>query len=237
MEPTFSAPLASLELSQSLTTLFNKMAKYDQHCRGLQDILRVIDEGNSLCLEATPDAYQGVVGEATAAVQTMIAHTTCTAKSFKDWIEFLDRRAHGYVQIMYSLIAQRDNSSSIELIASSLRIAEAARSDNILMRAIAEDSRTVARESLHKTHTMHSMAVITMLFLPATFIATLFSTSFFSTSFFNFKPDDSQVVSQWIWVYILTTLSMTALTQGAWFLNTRNEVRTDKAGGDLKSDL
>jgi Mg2+ and Co2+ transporter CorA len=226
MTPSFREPSIndSLELSQSLTTIFGKLAKYDQHCGSLLDLFRVLDEASQSCLEATLESYKIIVGEATALVRTLISHMACSTQSSRDWTEFLHRRAQGYVQTVYSLIAQRDNSLSIQLAESSLRIAEATRSDNLAMKAIAENSRIIAEESkivsmesLRKNDTMRSIAVVTMLFLPATFIATLFS-----TSFFNFQSKDGPVVSHWIWLYVLVTAIMTAVIQGLWFLNARN---------------
>ena len=88
-------------------------------------------------------------------------------------------------------------------------------------RIIAEDSKIVAIESLRKNNTMHSISVVTMLFLPATFIATLFS-----TTFFNFQAKDGPVVSHWIWLYVFVTAIVTMVVQVMWFLNSRNYKKT-----------
>ena len=217
----------SLELSQSLTTIFSKLAKYEQHCRSLVDLFRTLDEASQSCLEATLEPHKIMVGEATAFVRSLISHMVCSAHSSKDWTEFLRQRAQGYAQTVYSLRAQRDNSLSIQLAESSLEISEAIRSDNLAMKAIAENSRIIAEESkivatesLRKNDAMRSIAVVMMLFLPPTFIATLFS-----TSFFNFQSRDGPVVSPWIWLYILLTAVLTAVIQGLWFLNARNVLR------------
>ena len=230
--PSFREPLIndSLELSQSLTTIFSKLAKYKQHCSSLVDLFRTLDEASQSCLEATVEPHSIMVGEATAFVRSLISHMACSAQSSKDWTEFLRQRAQGYAQTVYSLSAQRDNSLSIQLAESSLQISEAIRSDNLAMKAIAENSRIIAEESkivatesLRKNDAMRSIAVVTMLFLPPTFIATLFS-----TSFFNFQSRDGPVVSSWIWLYILLTAVLTAVIQGLWFLNARNVFRISK---------
>ena len=226
MMPSFREPLLndSLVLSQSLTTIFSKLAKYEQHCGSLLDLFRALDEASQSCLEATPAPHRIMVGEATAVVRTLISHMACSSQSSKDWTEFLRRRAQGYVQAVYSLIAQRDNSLSIQLAESSLQISEATRSDNLAMKTIAENSRIIAEESkivamesLRKNDAMRSIAVVTMLFLPPTFIATLFS-----TSFFDFQSRDGPVVSHWIWLYVLLSVVLTAMIQGLWFLNAQN---------------
>lgn len=65
--------------------------------------------------------------------------------------------------MVYSLIVQRDNALSMQVAEASLRIAEATRADNVPMKAIAEDSRAVALESLRKDVTMRTIAIVTML--------------------------------------------------------------------------
>ena len=214
----------SLELSQSLTTIFSKLAKYEQCCRNLVDLFRALDEASQSCLEATLEPHNIMVGKATAFVRLLMPHMAFSAQSSKDWTGFLRQSAQGYAQTIYSLSAQRDNSLSIQLAESSLQISEAMRSDNLAMKAIAENSRIIAEESkilatesLRKNDAMRSIAVVTMLFLPPTFIATLFS-----TSFFNFQSRDGPVVSPWIWLYILLTAVLTVVIQGLWFLNARN---------------
>ena len=214
----------SLELSQSLITIFSKLSKYNQHCGSLVDLFRTLDEASHSCLEVTLEPHKIMVGEATAFVRSLISHMACSAQSSRDWTEFLRQRAQGYAQTVHSLSAQRDNSLSIQLAESSLQISESIRSDNLAMKTIAENSRIIAEESkivatesLRKNDSMRSIAIVTMLFLPPTFIATLFS-----TSFFNFQSRDGPIVSPWIWLYILLTAVLTVVIQGLWFLNAQN---------------
>lgn len=230
-KPSFREPLIddSLELSQSLTTLLVKLAKYEQHCEGLIRLYRVLDEASRSCFELTPQSNKVMVEESTASIRTLISYMTCTAESTRDWAGFLDRRTQSCVQTIYSLVAQRDNLVNAKLAESSVRIAEAARADNLAMKTIAEDSRIAAIESLRKSHIMSSIGVVTMLFLPATFIATLFS-----TSFFDFHSKDGPVVSRWIWLYVVVTVLMTVTVQLLWFLNARNDSRIGKDLGELK---
>jgi hypothetical protein len=210
----------NVELSKNLTTIFEKLAKYNQHCGSLLDLFRVVDEAGQSCLEATPESYKIEVAKATALLRTLNSHTASSTESLKAWTEFLYRKAQAYVQTIYSLIAQRDNALSIQMAEASLRIAELTRLDNLAMKNIAEDSKAVAVNSLRRNVTMQTIAVVTMLFLPATFIATLFS-----TSFFNFQASDGPVVSRWVWLYVLVTLTTTVAIQGIWFLNTRKKDR------------
>ena len=213
--PSFPEPSIndSLELSQSLTTIFSKLAKYTQHCGSLRDLCHTLEEASKACLEATLEPHKILVDDATAFVRTSISYVASSAQSSTAWAELLRQRAQGYIQTVNSFIAQRDNSLSIKLAESSLQISEATRCDNLAMKAIAENSRIlaeeskiVAEESLRKNDAMRSIAVVTMLFLPPTFVATLFS-----TSFFNFQSMGGPLVSRWVWLYVLVTGVLTVM--------------------------
>ncbi|KAF6823986.1 hypothetical protein CMUS01_10448 [Colletotrichum musicola] len=61
---------------------------------------------------------------------------------------------------------------------------------------------------------MKSIALLTMVFLPATFV-----TSMFSMTFFQWIPDNStQTVSPYIWIYFVATVGLTFMTVGSWYL-------------------
>ncbi|KAK3369850.1 hypothetical protein B0H63DRAFT_485645 [Podospora didyma] len=61
---------------------------------------------------------------------------------------------------------------------------------------------------------MRSIALLTMIFLPATFVATLFS-----MSFFNWQPEGDEVtVSPWLWVYFVVAAGLTFISVGTWYL-------------------
>lgn len=102
--PSFRDPLItdSVKLSQNLTTISSKLAKYGQHCDSLLDLSRALDEASRSCFEATLEQRNITVGEALASVRTLISYLAAMAKSSKDWTEFLRRRGEGYVQIVHS---------------------------------------------------------------------------------------------------------------------------------------
>ncbi|KAK4129170.1 hypothetical protein N657DRAFT_676831 [Parathielavia appendiculata] len=58
---------------------------------------------------------------------------------------------------------------------------------------------------------MKSIALLTMIFLPATFISAIFS-----TSFFNYGEDGSWLVSDKLWIYWATTIPATIATVVLW---------------------
>lgn len=65
------------------------------------------------------------------------------------------------------------------------------------------------------TDSMKTIAVVTLVFLPATFVSAVFS-----TGIFNFhaseEPGQEKTVSKYGWVYLLTCLLSTFLTLGSW---------------------
>jgi uncharacterized membrane protein len=62
---------------------------------------------------------------------------------------------------------------------------------------------------------MRVIAAITIFFLPATFTAT-----FFSTTFFSFNGNlEGKVYSEWLWLYFVVTVVLTAVVVvGTWML-------------------
>ncbi|KAI5464687.1 hypothetical protein BGZ63DRAFT_378374 [Mariannaea sp. PMI_226] len=60
---------------------------------------------------------------------------------------------------------------------------------------------------------MKSIALLTMVFLPATFVS-----AFFSTTFFNFGDDGKWKVSKSIWIYVVVTIPVTVVSVRLWQL-------------------
>ena len=71
------------------------------------------------------------------------------------------------------------------------------------------------RISKQDTDSMKTIAVVTLVFLPATFVSAIFS-----TGIFNFhateSPDNPRIVSRFGWVYLLACVLSTALTLISW---------------------
>ncbi|KAJ5934261.1 Mg2+ transporter protein CorA-like/Zinc transport protein ZntB [Penicillium verhagenii] len=110
-----------------------------------------------------------------------------------------------------------------------LNLGELSRHDAKLMIEIARDSRSVALSTARDSASMRVLAVVTVLFLPATFTAT-----FFSMTFFNFL-DDSPKASRWIWIYVAATGVLTLIIQGIWaFMSHRSQA---KLMSDSQSDM
>jgi hypothetical protein len=95
-----------------------------------------------------------------------------------------------FIQV-YSLIAQKDSQNSYSSALSAQRTAIFTARDSTDMRVI---------------------AAMTLIFLPGTFMATLFSTSFFSFQ----TPGQPRIVSPWIWVYPVATVSLMMSVIAVW---------------------
>lgn len=75
----------------------------------------------------------------------------------------------------------------------------------------------IATDTHEDSGQMRSIALLTMIFLPATFVASLFS-----TGFFNWDADDGEkVLSPYIWIYPAATVGLTILVFVAWYLSRR----------------
>lgn len=99
-------------------------------------------------------------------------------------------------QLEWNQIGQVDAQTNLEISKYNLDIATATGNDSKQMRSI---------------------AVLTMIFLPATFVASLFS-----MSFFDLGPEQgSGNVSPWIWLYFVVTAGFTGVTVSAWYVCTK----------------
>ncbi|KAJ5518967.1 Mg2+ transporter protein CorA-like/Zinc transport protein ZntB [Penicillium expansum] len=102
-----------------------------------------------------------------------------------------------------------------------LNLGELSRHDAKLMIEIARDSRSVALSTARDSASMRILAIVTVLFLPATFTAT-----FFSMTFFNFLEADSPKASPWIWIYVAATGILTIIIQAIWaFMSHRSQAK------------
>ncbi|KAL5388940.1 hypothetical protein DPSP01_002646 [Paraphaeosphaeria sporulosa] len=63
-----------------------------------------------------------------------------------------------------------------------------------------------AEAALNESYVMRIMAVVTLIFLPATAVATMFSTSFWNWMPAHEAKKDDNFVSPWIWIYFLCSI-------------------------------
>lgn len=78
---------------------------------------------------------------------------------------------------------------------------------------VAASSQLIAEATLSESHSMRTIAIITMIFLPATAVAT-----FFSMAMFNWNSGNGGgLASHWLWIYFVVTIPLTGLVMAAWW--------------------
>ncbi|KAI8623223.1 hypothetical protein F5Y19DRAFT_481969 [Xylariaceae sp. FL1651] len=100
-------------------------------------------------------------------------------------------------------------------LASQLEWNQIGRKDMFTNLEIAHNGLEVAQRTRRDSELMKSIALLTMIFLPATFVATLFSMGIFDWKGMN---GEILTVSPYIWLYIVVTVAITSLTLGTWYL-------------------
>ncbi|KAK3313297.1 hypothetical protein B0H66DRAFT_565797 [Apodospora peruviana] len=85
-----------------------------------------------------------------------------------------------------------------------------------------ESNVQIALEMRRDSRHMRSIALVTMVFLPGTFFASIFSMTFFNWSPGGGASDgpnntSDDVVSSWLWIYVLFTVCATAATVFSWW--------------------
>lgn len=87
---------------------------------------------------------------------------------------------------------------------------------------IARETHRIAEATLSESASMKTIAVLTMVFLPGTAVA-----SFFSMGFFNWSGDGgSGLTSQWLWIFFVVAVPMSAMVLLIWWVWTRRTERT-----------
>ncbi|KAI3320423.1 hypothetical protein HD806DRAFT_506326 [Xylariaceae sp. AK1471] len=118
-------------------------------------------------------------------------------------ITTLDETAKALSTLIFSVLAREDTRLSNQLAISSMELAEAAKRDSSAMKTI---------------------AVMTMVFLPATFFAALFAVP-------SLRWDQDSIITEKFWIYWAFTLPATLLVFGIWYFMTHCRVLypSDKA--------
>ncbi len=86
---------------------------------------------------------------------------------------------------------------------------------------IADASKTIAEETKKDGYSMKTLAVVTMLFLPATSVSSILAMPLFRWD----EGDDNTVVSTKLWVYFVLAIPLTAATVGLWWIWQKRMIR------------
>ncbi|KAK2750779.1 hypothetical protein FQN55_001789 [Onygenales sp. PD_40] len=120
--------------------------------------------------------------------------------------------AQSQLEIVYNLVAQRDNKDNLKLAKVSTDIANTTKDDSRAMRTI---------------------AVMSIAFLPGTFVS-----SFFSMDMFNWQAaKDEAVLSSRFYIYWAVAVPLTLVVFIVWFLWLRSTNKQDKYTLNSESDI
>ncbi|KAK3377249.1 hypothetical protein B0T24DRAFT_701572, partial [Lasiosphaeria ovina] len=113
-------------------------------------------------------------------------------------------------------------------------LSQISREDSIVNTQIAKANTTIALESQVENAQMRSIAVLGMIYLPLSCVG-----SIFSTTIFNWRPSEGEpVISKYIWILIVISAGLTALTLLAWHLTTnRVKIKQDQRSKSFEIEL
>ncbi|KAK1240676.1 hypothetical protein MKX07_006109 [Trichoderma sp. CBMAI-0711] len=133
-------------------------------------------------------------------------------KGLENYIHTTLERLKVQREALYNIISQREARLNLEIAGEQRRIAHASKRDSTAMKTI---------------------SLMGALFLPGTYLA-----SVFSMTFFNFDADANPVISNWLWVYFVITIPLTALIVGFWlWYDRRREARYANDDQKLEGDI
>ncbi|RFU25337.1 hypothetical protein B7463_g11005, partial [Scytalidium lignicola] len=207
-------------LTRDLTSLTSCIGNTEIICK---HELRCFETLTQLCQKLAPK-MDGGSSSLQAQMEERIKLLSQRTHSMLDLTTSHEKRIGAQIQTIYSLLSQRDNKQNIAIAEASRNIAENTFNDSYEMRRIAMHAR---RDSID----MRVIAAVTLIFLPGTFTATLFSTTFFNFS----SAPNPKVVSHWVWLYWVVTVSLTLVVLGAWVFVSRvlNERGQNSISGQL----
>ncbi|KAI1323068.1 hypothetical protein F5Y16DRAFT_20710 [Xylariaceae sp. FL0255] len=200
---TNSASLAQSTTSPALATSIEEWLDMGHLRNGLeafkrkmQDMIEHVDELDSMLLRSWD------IGES-------------QIEAFRSAGAKIKERLKHYVDEFDELIRSSSNMIEGVSLASQLEWNQIGRCDTFTNLRIAENGLKVAHHTRRDGELMKSIALLTMIFLPATFVATLFSMGFFNIEGVN---GELLSVSPYIWLYFVVTIIITSLTLGTWYL-------------------
>jgi hypothetical protein len=108
-------------------------------------------------------------------------------------------------------IAQQE--LSIEIARGQARLAEDTRKDQTISIEIAEASKRIAEDTKRDGTSMKTLAVVTLVYLPATAVS-----SILAMPLFDWSAHGDAVVNPRIWVFFVLAVPLTVLTISVWYL-------------------
>ncbi|KAL4995594.1 hypothetical protein BDV10DRAFT_128087 [Aspergillus recurvatus] len=151
-----------------------------------------------------PGRWVNAMYEASHRLSQRVSHLEAEHQALLLEIACHSKIAQSQLQIIYNLIAQRDNKDNLKMAQISTRIANTTKNDSYAMR---------------------TLALMSVIFLPATFIA-----SFFSMGMFDWQaPEGSRVVTPRLWIYWAITVPLTLIVAAIWLVLYKRHLRREKS--------
>ncbi|KAI0867807.1 hypothetical protein GGS24DRAFT_495053 [Hypoxylon argillaceum] len=197
------------ELRNGLEAFKSKMLDMTEHIDEFQNTLLSPEDKYGFVSSLDPDILNGLI-ETGVKMKERLKHLI---DEFDEHIRKCANIIDGVglaSQLEWNQIGRKDTFTNLDIAQNGLRVAEHTRRDSELMKSI---------------------ALLTMVFLPATFVATLFS-----MGIFEWEGAHGEVlrVSPYIWLYVVVTVAITSITLGTWYLWVPRE--REEAGAKTPSE-
>lgn len=145
----------------------------------------------------------------------------------RQYLEVLIQQTLSNQEMVSRQLETAQQQLSIQLSKGQHELAQASRRDQEVSTEIARVSRDIAKAAQKDGTSMKILSVVALLYLPAATMASIFAMPLFNWD----AKHSSGVVSPKIWVYVVSTLVVTASTVGCWWLWLR---RDSKRSADEK---
>ncbi|KAF2831401.1 hypothetical protein CC86DRAFT_452461 [Ophiobolus disseminans] len=180
------------EMTQSLNLIISRLAFHEM--RILANAVFVEELGACMIHMGLDGNYSPTHGywSGTQRLEERLLHLKTEQRALLLEIACNQKIAQSQLEIVYNLVAQRDNKDNLSMARIQTNIANTTKEDSFAMRTI---------------------AVMSIAFLPATFVS-----SFFSMDMFDWQaPRGATVISYRFWIYWAVTAPLTLLVFSIWF--------------------
>jgi hypothetical protein len=208
------------DITQKLNIIVSRLAFHEMRiCANavfIENITSHIDAGQ------TSKAYDGKyprLDTMSQALRERLGHLKIEQRALLLEISCNQKIAQSQLQIVYNLIAQRDNKDSLAVAELQTELARTQTELAITQTAIANTTK-------EDSYAMRTIAFMSILFLPGTFVS-----SFFSMDMFDWQaPKGASVASFRFWIYWAVTTPLTVVVVSIWFFWLRTHKKHEVEG-------
>ncbi|KAJ9616514.1 hypothetical protein H2200_000233 [Cladophialophora chaetospira] len=180
--------------------------------RDAKTMLRMVD----ICMRTWPPLNDTVnhkdVSKASAELKNVFGYVEQRLQAIVEDSEEDLRHISRQLASVLSIMAQAQQELSIEIARAQSRLAEDSRKDQAISLEIAEASKRIAEDTKRDGTSMKTLAVVTLVYLPATAVS-----SILAMPLFNWNAKGGAVVNPRFWIYVVLAVPLTLLTIGIWY--------------------